>query len=171
MRYGDALDRLGQLRSNTQLLVNDFTSREPSVAAPLLKKILLAFELRWKLEELVLMPALKDTQGAMLCGTHDAQRELVALRELAAVAREGGPGAARQRLLLSALDTLAGLRSQRVSLALTRAERAAVVDTRALGLEMDQLLKRWHGEVRRGGDAEDGEMHAARREPAACSTP
>lgn len=145
---GDALDRLRQLRSNTQKLVNDFTSQElPPAPASSLKKILLAFELRWKLEELVLMPALKDTQGAMLCGTRDAQRELVALRNLAAVVRDESVGVARQRALLSAIETLAGLRSQRVSLALTRAERAAVVDTRSLGVEMDQLLERCQGAV------------------------
>jgi hypothetical protein len=167
MRYGDALDRLGQLRSNTQQLVGDFMSRDASHAAPLLKKILLAFELRWKLEELVLMPALKDTQGAMLCGTRDAQRELVALRNLAAVARDEGSSLARPRMLLSAIETLAGMRSQRVCLALTRAERAAVLDTRSLGLEMDQLLERWHGEARRNGDGED----AARRSATACALP
>lgn len=147
MRYDDALDRLGQLRSSTQRLVGDFMSSEPSAAAPMLRKILLAFEWRWKLEDLVLMPALKDTQGVMLCGTRDVQRELVALRNLATVAREDGTNLARQRVLLSAIDTLASLRSQRVGLALARAERAAVVDTRALGLEMDQLLERCRGDA------------------------
>lgn len=169
MLYDDAFDRLGQLRSNTQQLVKDYNGRDQRGPAALLKKILLAFELRWKLEELVLMPALKDTQGVMLCGTRDAERELAALRDLAGLAREDGLSAGRQRVLLSAIDTLAALRTQRVSLALTRAQRASVVDTRALGLEMDQLLKRWHGEVRRTGDTEDEEMDAVGVPPAAVA--
>lgn len=61
-------------------------------------------------------------------------------------------------MLLAAIDTLAALRTQRVGLALARAQRAALVDTKALGVEMDQLLERWHGEVRRSGDIEDEEM-------------
>lgn len=142
MRYGDVFDRLGELQGNTQQLVKEFNRSEQPEPAVLLKKILMAFELRWKLEELVLMPALQDTQGAMLCGTRDAARELVALRELAALVREQAAGLQRQRTLLCAIDALAALRTQRVSLALTRAERAAVVDTRALGVEMDRLLQR-----------------------------
>ena len=148
MRYGDAFDRLGQLRGNTQQLVKAFNTTDQHEPASLLKKILMAFELRWKLEELVLMPALQDTQGAMLCGTHDAARELVALRDLATLARRDASNPQGQRTLLGAIDALAALRTQRVSLALTRAERAAVVDTRALGVEMDRLLERLPDGVR-----------------------
>lgn len=148
MRYADAFDRLSELRGNTHELVEEFNRTEQPEPAVLLKKILLAFELRWKLEELVLMPALQDTQGAMLCGTRDAERELVALRDLAALVREQGPSLQRQRTLLCAIDALAALRTQRVSLALTRAERAAVVDSRALGVEMDRLLERLPDAVR-----------------------
>ena len=116
MHHLTALDRLvGQLRSNTQQLVNDFSRCDPAAPAQSLKKILMAFELRWKLEELVLMPALKDTQGVMLCGTRDAQRELQALRGLASLARQPDSSADRQRVLLSAIDALASLRTQRVS--------------------------------------------------------
>ena len=147
MHNGNALDRLGQLRSNTHKLVRDFSDPNPAVPAQPLKKILLAFELRWKLEELVLMPALKDTQGMMLCGTRDAQRELLALRRLASLAREEGSTADRNDVLLSAIDTLASLRTQRVSLALTRGEQAGVVNLSALGLAMDQLLARSNGDA------------------------
>jgi hypothetical protein len=153
MRYGDAFDRLGELRATTQQLVKEFTLTESPEPGALLKKILIAFELRWKLEELVLMPALQDTQGAMLCGTRDAARELVALRDLAALLHEPGSGLQRQRTLLCAIDALAALRTQRLSLALTRAERSAVVDTRALGVEMDRLLERLPDAVRTSRDA------------------
>ena len=57
MRYGDAFDRLGQLRGNTQQLVKEFNQTEPAESDALQKKMLMAFELRWKLEELMLMPA------------------------------------------------------------------------------------------------------------------
>jgi hypothetical protein len=142
MRYADAFDRLDQLRGNTQRLVKEFNTTEPTDPAALSKKILMAFELRWKLEELVLMPALQDTQGPMLCGTHDAARELVALRDLAALVRDPAASLRRQRTLIGAIDALATLRTLRLSLALTRAERASVVDLRALGIEMDRLLER-----------------------------
>jgi hypothetical protein len=160
MRYGDAFDRLGQLRSDTQKLVDVFLRTESPAPAATMKKILLAFELRWKLEELVLMPALKDTQGVILCGTRDAQRELAALRELGGLARQ--PNLSPECLggLLSAINDLAALRTQRVSLALTRARRAGLVDTRQLGVEMDRLLERWHFEIRRNADgADDDEIH------------
>ena len=78
MRYGDAFDRLGELRDNTQQPVKEFNRTEQPEPAALLTKILMAFEWRWKLEELVLMPALQDTQGARwiacsnACRTQDA---------------------------------------------------------------------------------------------------
>jgi hypothetical protein len=157
-RHVDAFDRLRSLRSSTEHLVKEHTQGSQRGPAAQLKKILLAFELRWKLEELVLIPALNDTQGVLLCGTRDAERELLALRDLAALARDDELSPGRQRVLLAAIDTLAALRTHRVGLALARAQRAALVDTQALGVEMDQLLERWHGEVRRSGDIEDEEM-------------
>jgi hypothetical protein len=156
-RYIDAFDRLRGLRSSTEHLVKEYAQRPQRGPAEQLKKILLAFELRWKLEDLVLIPALNDTQGVLLCGTRDAERELLALRDLAGLAREDELSLGRQRVLLAAIEALAALRTQRVGLALARAQRAALVDTRALGAEMDQLLERWHGEVRRSGDIEDEE--------------
>jgi hypothetical protein len=60
-----------------------------------------------------------------------------------------------ERVLLSAIETLASLRSERVNWALTRAERAAMVDARALGREMDRLLETWRCEICVNGAIED----------------
>jgi hypothetical protein len=44
-----------------------------------------------------------------------------------------------QRLLLHAMETFSELRAERINQALIRAQRAAIVDARALGYEMEAL--------------------------------
>ena len=158
MRYADAFERMDQLHSSTHKLLEQYTNVAHRGPPQLLKKVLLALELRWKLEDLVLIPALQDVQGVTRGCTGGTERELDALRDLAALAKDAGLGAEPQRLLLGAVETLAALRTERVSRALTSAQRAALVDARALGREMDQLLGRWHTEVRRTGEIEDEDL-------------
>jgi hypothetical protein len=165
MQQGDAFDRIGKLRGSTRKLCDEFMQVAQQGSPQLLKKILLALELRWKIEELVLIPALHGTQGVLQGCTQDAGRELDALRDLAALAGAHGLSAERQRMLLGAIESLAAFRTERINWALTRAQRAALVDAHALGREMDQLLSRWHGEVRRTGDIEDEEADPVGRPP------
>jgi hypothetical protein len=165
MSQADAFDRIATLRSSTRKLFEEYTQVESQGAPQLLKKLLLALELRWKLEELVLLPALQGTQGVTYDCTQDAAHELDALRDLVALAGASGLNVERQRLLLGAVETLAALRTERISWALTQAQRAALVDARALGREMDQLLERWHTEVRRTGDVEDEEQDPVGQPP------
>ncbi len=157
MHHDDASVRLGKLRASTRKLFDEYIDL-PGRHPQLQKKILLALEMRWKLEDSVLIPALQDTQGVMQGCARDAERELSALRELATLAKEDRTGPDRQRALLGSLETLSALRSDRVICALERAQRAALIDARALGREMQQMLDRWQTEVRRTGDIEDEEL-------------
>lgn len=157
MSQADAFDRIETLRSSTRTLFEEYTQVESQAPPQLLKKLLLALELRWKLEELVLLPALQGTRGVTHHCTQDAGHELDALRDLAALAGVRGQSVEHQHLLLGAIESLAALRTERINWALTQAQRAALVDARALGREMDQLLERWRTEVRRTGDIEDEE--------------
>lgn len=165
MQPGDAFDRIGRLRSSTRKLFDEYMQVAQDGPPQLLKKMLLALELRWKIEELVLIPALHGTQGVMHGCTQDAGQELDALRDLAALARDTGLSGERQRMLLGAIESLAALRTERINWALTRAQRAAMVDAQVLGREMDQLLERWHTEVHRTGDIEDEEADPVGRPP------
>jgi hypothetical protein len=165
MPYRDAFDRISELRRSTRKLFDEYVQLSPGRQPALLKKILLALELRWKLEELVLIPALRSSTGDVEGRTQEADRELSALRDMAVLAKEPLGGPERERMLVGALEALAGLRTERVGWALSQAQRAALVDARALGREMDQLLDRWRSEVRRTGDIEDEEADPVGQPP------
>jgi hypothetical protein len=152
MHHADAFDRINRLHGSTRKLFDAYTQVAPPPSPLLLQKVLLALELRWKIEDGVLIPSLHGTQGVMQGGSEDAARELDALRRLAALARDDEIGIDGQRVLLCAIETLASLRSERINWALTRAQRAAMVDARALGREMDQLLEHWRVEFRHVGE-------------------
>ncbi len=136
----NAFERLSELRGSTQLLINEYMKPTQRGSDLLLRQILLAFELTWKLEELVLMPALQDPQSAMVVGSSDAQRELAALRDLVAVVREDGLPLGQERMLLGAIQSLAALRTQRFSSALARRSlsvaRRARVRHRVVALDL-----------------------------------
>jgi hypothetical protein len=155
MYHADAFDRIDGLDRATRKLFDDYTQVERLPSPLLSQKLLLALELRWKIEEAVLIPSLHGTQGVMQGGSEDAGRELTALRSLAALALNKDPGVEFQRVLLCAIEILASLRSERVNWALTRAERAAMVDARALGRDMDRLLETWRCELRVNGEFKD----------------
>lgn len=165
MPYRDAFDRISELRRSTRRLFDEYVQLPAGSQRALRKKILLALELRWKLEELVLFPALRSAPGGVEGGSQQADHELSALRDLAMLAKDEFGAPERERLLVGALEALAGLRTDRVGWALSQAQRAALVDTRALGREMDQLLDRWRNEVRRTGDIEDEEMDPVGQPP------
>lgn len=139
MRYADAFDRIDRLSGTTSRLFNAYINA-PERSPQLLERVLMALELRWRMEDLVLIPALESTQGVMEGRTQDATRELGALRELVALAKNDGLSIDAQRLLLHAMETLAALRAERINQALTRAQRAAIVDARALGRELEDLF-------------------------------
>lgn len=121
----------------------------------LVRQALLAFELRWKLEDTVLIPSLQDTEGVMQGGAREARLELDALRNLAALTRYESVDVEGRGRLLYAIEALAALRSERVDRGLARAHRAGLVDMHALAQEMDRSLVRWLDEMRRTGEIAD----------------
>lgn len=152
----DALERLVALRLTTARLRDEFSAASAAQRPAALHRLLLALELRWILEEQVLIPAL-GTRGAYDL-LRVAERESGLLRDLASVARGDTLAAAAQGALAVALEGLAALRSERIEHALLRAQRSAHFDAAALRREMDQLLERWHQEVLATGDIEDEEL-------------
>ena len=154
MYQADAFDRILGLQGATQKLFADYTSVGDLPSPLALQKVLLAIELRWRLEESVLIPTLQDTQGVMPIGSDEAARELAALRGLVGLVLEI-PEAQPQtrRTLICVIEVLSSLRSERVNGALTRAVRAFMVDQAALGAEMDRCLDAWRAELARTGDA------------------
>ena len=139
MRYADAFDRIDRLSGATSRLFNAYINT-PERSPQLLERVLMALELRWCMEDSVLIPALEGTQGVMQGRSEDATRELGALRELVALAKNDALSIDAQRLLLHAMQTLSELRAERINEALTRAQRAAIVDARALGHELEELF-------------------------------
>lgn len=118
----------------------------------LLRRVLMALELRWTVEDRVLIRSLNGTQGVMPGAPDDAERELEALRRLASLARDKDLGIEFESMLVRVIETLAALRSQRISQAMVRAQRAGMVDTQALVREADRVLEEWRSEFPASGD-------------------
>jgi hypothetical protein len=153
MYQADAFDRILGLQGATQKLFADYTGVGDRPSPLALQKVLLALELRWRLEESVLIPTLRDTQGVMPIGSDEAARELAALRGLVGLVLELPESQAQaRRTLVCVLEVLSSLRSERLNGALTRAVRAFMVDQAALGAEMDRCLEAWRAELGRPGD-------------------
>jgi hypothetical protein len=156
MQTADALDRIYRLPSHAHELFDGRAQVASPRPSPLmLKNLLTALELRWRIEDVVLIPALHGTRGVMQDDSEDAACELAALRDLAALARDDALGLRGRRVLLRAIDALATLRSERLNRALVRAQRAALVDVDTLGREVDELLARWRDEALLSGEFED----------------
>jgi hypothetical protein len=150
-----AAERGTSLRSNANGSFDAYQTGAPHRSAFVLRKVLLALELRWTVEDRVLIPSLSGTQGVMQGGSEDAGRELEALRRLAALARHGDTGIESQRVLVCVIETLASLRSQRVTSALTKAQRAGMIDARALVRQMNRLLAEWRSASAHGGEIDE----------------
>jgi hypothetical protein len=168
MYQADAFDRILGLQGATQKLFADCTGVGDRPSPLALQKVLLALELRWRLEESVLIPTLQDTQGVMPVGSDEAARELAALRGLVGLTleiSESQPQA--RRTLICVLEVLNSLRSERLNGALRRAARACLVDQAALGAEMDRRLEAWRAELGRPGDG-DGQ-HEVQESPSITS--
>jgi hypothetical protein len=150
-----AVERGTRLQSSASRSFDAYQTGAPHRSPFLLRKVLLALELRWTVEDRVLIPSLGDTQGVMQGDSEEARRELEALRRLAALARQRETSIESQRVLVCVIETLASLRSQRVALALTKAQRAGMVDARTLVRQMDRLLAEWRSASADSGEIED----------------
>jgi hypothetical protein len=155
MDQAHAVERGTRLQSHANRSFDAYQTGSPHRSPFVLRKVLLALELRWTVEDRVLIPSLSDTQGVMQGDSEEARRELEALRRLAALARQRETSIESQRVLVCVIETLASLRSQRVASALTKAQRAGMVDSRMLVRQMDRLLAEW-----RSASTESGQIEA-----------
>ena len=141
-----ATGRLAQLREASERCLAEFEAAPAERRDALLERLRLALELRWKIEEQLVIPALGKREASLLLPA--AERESNHLRDLAA------HGA---RDAMSSVAGLAALRAERIELALAAAQKRRGFDGSALLRDIDALLERWRGEVRRTGDIEDEE--------------
>ena len=163
MHHAQVVARSTNVKSNASRAIDAYQTGAPGRSPFVLRKVLLALELRWTVEDRVLIPSLSGTQGVMQGCGEDARRELEALRRLAALARHTETGIESQRVLVCVIETLASLRSQRVTSALSKAQRAGMVDPRTLVRQMDRLLAEW-----RSGSAYKGEIEEEVRDTWTC---
>ena len=129
------------------------------------RRLLLALELMWKLEEQALLPALLDADAATRDDAADLDREVSRLRDLADLVRHGGLDATDMGVVLAALDGMNALRALRFERTLDSAVRTRRLDGGALAREMDEWLGRWREEVTTTGDIEDEELDPVGRPP------
>ena len=159
----DALEGRAGLRAASARLRDDWAATPVRRRAAPLHRLLLALEMRWILEEQVVIPALGTRGSAELLRA--AERESALLRDASRVARAAALNADAQLALAGALEGLAALRSERIEQALLQAQRSERIDSVALRREMDRWLERWHAEVQASGDIEDEDVDPVGQAP------
>ena len=107
-------------------------------------QLLLALELSWRLEELVLLPALRRSG----LDTAEIEQEMVVLREAAEMLATDTVDASAAHIVLGAIEGIAMLRAKRIGTALALATQAGPLDNARLAEEFQQMLERWQGELR-----------------------
>ena len=119
------------------------------------RPLLLSLELRLKLDEQLVLPALRDAGAA--APVLDAQMsDLQAIRDLCdQLANEADPPSRRQ-LVLFALQGEAALHFVTMERLLNL--HADALDRLTLGLDIQAMLRRWTDELERTGDIEDEEL-------------
>jgi hypothetical protein len=160
--------RIGGLQQALQVLFTERpqagSRRRPAVQ----RKLLLGLELLWKLEEQVVLPALRVAEpgwGAdVTCGT----RELALLRDLAMVAAQTAP--AHREVTFAVLQGMAELHFDRINDLLAR-PGAESADWPRLERELCALLARWQGEVQQNGDIEDEDRDPVGMPPRVAASP
>lgn len=129
------------------------------------RRLLLALELRWKLEEQVLLPALQNSDQALREDVQAAEKEIGLLRELGELVDDPGLPASAHGVVLAVLEGIATLRSEQIERALGQAMQARRIDGPALARDVEGLMKRWRGEVLSSGDIEDEEADPVGQPP------
>lgn len=119
--------------------------------ALLLSRLLLGLELLCKLEEQLLLPALRDSAPAAAAPVAWAQQEIELLRDAALLT--GRSVAGNRELALALLQRAFGLHCARVDGLL--APKTAAADWTRLEKDMRAWLDRWHAEVESAGEVED----------------
>ena len=153
----DPLGRLVALRRTTERrlqAVQDAAARARPAAT---RRLLLALQIRWKLDQQSVAPRLDDVTAGEPALPH-VERESLLLQEWADLLESQALPAAAQRALLTTLTGLSALRAERLEAALAAAIRRGAIDTAALARDIDERLARWRDEVLATGDIEDEEI-------------
>jgi len=161
LREQEAQQLWHQLCTSTEGRYAAFNRASASSRVRARQRLLLALELRWKLEEQVLLPALQGADAA----DRGADQEIGMLRDLAELVSDNTLEAAAAGTVLAALDGMAMLHSQRIEQALAQATRTRQIDSVVLAREMEGLLNRWRGEQLLTGGIEDEEADPVGRAP------
>lgn len=165
-RRDDAVALWAELRHAAQERFQEYGRAQAAHRALPRRRLLLALELMWKLEEQALLPALLDADAGTRDDAAELDQELNRLRDLADLVRQGdGLEPTGMNVVLAALDGMNALRALRFERALDTAVRTRRLDGAALAREIDAWLGRWREEVTTTGDIEDEELDPVGRPP------
>ncbi|MDN3920662.1 hypothetical protein [Roseateles violae] len=129
------------------------------------RRLLRALELRWKLEELVLLPALQDSATASREDVRAAEKEIGLLRELSDLIGDPQLPSSAQGVVLAVLEGIATLRSDQLERRLRQALQNERINGAALAGDIEGMLERWCGELLASGDIEDEEADPVGQPP------
>jgi hypothetical protein len=164
-RPQDAAQVWSELRSATEKHFDAYADASTGQRALAQQRLLLALEMRWKLEEQILIPALQDGEAASPQEALLGADEITQLRDMAQALKDGSLEDSATTVVLGVLEGMATLRSVRIERALAAAKRSRRIDSHALAREMQGMLSRWRGELRATGDIEDEEADPVGRPP------
>jgi hypothetical protein len=164
-RRDDAVALWSGLRQAAQRRYQEYSRAQAAHRALPRRRLLLALELMWKLEEQALLPALLDADAGTRDDAAELEAEVSRLRDLADLVRQGHLDADSTNVVLATLDGMSGLRALRFERTLDRAVQARQLDGAALAQDMDEWLGRWREEVTTTGDIEDEELDPVGRPP------
>lgn len=164
-RRDDAVALWSELRHAAQQRFQEYSRAQAMHRTLPRRRLLLALELMWKLEEQALLPALLDADAGTRDDAADLDEEVNRLRDLAELVQQDELDPAGASVALAALDGINALRALRLERTLDKAVRARRVDGAALAREMDDWLGRWREEVTLTGDIEDEELDPVGRPP------
>jgi hypothetical protein len=161
----DAAALWAELREATEARYDDLLAARAEWRPMAQRRLLLALELQWKLEELVLLPALQEVDAGLSLGLQSIGKEIELLRELAHTVSGGGVPQAIENTLFGVLQGIASLRAEQIEVALADPKRVSPRQRQALSRDIRVLLDRWRGEVETTGDIEDEEADPVGQPP------
>jgi hypothetical protein len=154
----DAAELWAELRHSLDYRFDESSAGSGRRRALAQRRLRRALELRWKLEELVLLPALQDSEAATRDDVRAAEKEIGLLRELSDLLADPAVPASAQSVILAVLEGVATLRSDQIERELREAMRSSRLDGEALASDIGALMQRWRAEVLANGDIEDEEV-------------
>jgi len=149
---------LSDMHDTLQQLFADCSHSHGERRGPLQQRLLLGLELLWKLEEQVVMPALREAEPAWAAELTAAAREIELMRDLSLRVQRSSAAERRleRDLAFAALEGMARVHCAHSEQLLDRAP-AQGPRWPALHSEVQALLARWRAEIREHGDIEDEE--------------